>query len=43
VTERYLNHFAQDTMKFSLAIQVIRSTVAAPIDTHVTAGKGNFF
>jgi hypothetical protein len=38
VIERYLNLFAQDAMKISLAVQVMSSTVAAAIDTHVTAG-----
>jgi hypothetical protein len=28
MVERYLKRFAQDAMKFSLAIQVMRSTVA---------------
>jgi len=35
--------FAQDAMKFSLAIKVMRSTVAAAVDTHVTAGKEKCF
>jgi len=43
VIERYLNLFAQDAMKISLAVQVMSSTVAAAIDTHVTAGKENCF
>jgi uncharacterized membrane protein len=43
VIDRYLKTFAQDAMKFSLAIQVMSSTVAAAIDTHVTAGKEKCF
>jgi hypothetical protein len=43
VTERYLKRFAQYAMKFSLAIQAVRSTVATAIDTHVTAGKEKCF
>jgi hypothetical protein len=34
VTDRHLKPFAQDAMKVSLA---------AAIDTHVTAGKENYF
>jgi len=30
-------------MKFSLAVQVMSSTVAAATDTHVTAGKEKYF
>ena len=41
--DRYLKPFAQDVMKFILAIKVMRSTVAAAIDTHVTAGKEKCF
>ena len=43
VTDRHLKHFAQDAMKVSLAAQVMSSTVAAAIDTHVTAGKEKCF
>ena len=43
VTDRHLKPFAQDTMKVSLAAQVMSNTVAAAIDTHVTAGKEKCF
>jgi len=43
VTDRHLKPFAQDAMKVSLAGQVMSSTVAAAIDTHVTAGKEKCF
>jgi hypothetical protein len=43
VIDRYLNHFAQDAMKISLAVQIMSSTVAAAMDTDVTAGKGKCF
>ena len=43
VTDRHLKYFAQDAMKVSLAAQVMSSTVAAAIDTHVTAGKEKYF
>jgi len=43
VIDRYLKPFTQDAKKFSLAIKVMRSTVAAAIDTHVTAGKEKCF
>ena len=43
VTDRHLKPFAQDTMKVSLAAQVMSNTVAAAIDTHVTADKEKCF
>ena len=43
VTGRHLKPFAQDAMKVSLAAQVMSNTVAAAIDTHVTAGKEKCF
>jgi len=43
VTDRHLTPFAQDALKVSLAAQVMSSTVAAAIDTHVTAGKDKCF
>ena len=43
VTDRHLKPFAQDAMKVSLAAQVVSSTVAAAIDTHVTAHKEKCF
>jgi hypothetical protein len=43
VSDRHRKPFAQDAMKFSLAAQVMSSTVAAAIDTHVTAGKEKCF
>jgi len=43
VTDRHLKPFAQDAMKVSLAAQVMSSTVAAAIDTHVTTGKEKCF
>jgi hypothetical protein len=43
VTDRHLKPFAQDAMKVSLAAQVMSSTVAAAVDTHVTAGKEKCF
>ena len=39
VTDRHLKPFALDAMKVSLTAQVMSSTVAAAIDTHVIAGK----
>jgi len=42
-TDRHQKPFAQDAMKVSLAAQVMSSTVAAAIDTHVTAGKEKCF
>jgi hypothetical protein len=43
VIDRYLKSFAQDDTKISLNVQVMNSTVAAAIDTHVTAGKEKYF
>jgi hypothetical protein len=43
VTDRHLKPFAQDAMKVSLAAQVMSTSVAATIDTHVTAGKEKYF
>jgi len=43
VTDRQLKHFAQHAMNVSLAAQVMKSTVAAAIDTHVTAGNEKYF
>jgi hypothetical protein len=43
VTDRYLKPFAQDAMKVSLAAQVMSTSVAAAVDTHVTAGKEKCF
>jgi hypothetical protein len=43
VTDRNLKPFAQDAMKVSLAAQVMSTSVAAAIDTHVTAGKEKYF
>jgi len=39
MTYRHLKPFTQDAMKVSLAAQIMSSTVAAAIDTHVTASK----
>jgi uncharacterized membrane protein len=39
MTDRHLKPFAQGAMKVSLAAQIMSNTVAAAIDTHVTAGK----
>jgi hypothetical protein len=43
VTDRHLNPIVQDTMKVSLAVQVMNSTVAAAIDNQVAVrvGKAN--
>jgi hypothetical protein len=41
VNYRHLNPIAEDAMRVSLAAQVMSSTVAAAIDTQVTAGKEN--
>jgi len=41
VTERHIKPSGQDTMKVSLAAQVLGSTVAATISTLVTVGKNN--
>jgi len=41
VTERYIKPSGQDTMKFTLAAQVMSSTVAAAINTLVTVGEDN--
>jgi hypothetical protein len=43
LTDRHLKPFAQDAMRVSLAAQVMSNTVAAAIDTHVTAGKEKCF
>ena len=43
VTDRHPKNLAQVAMNVSLAAQVIRSTVAAAIVTHVTAGKENCY
>ena len=43
VIERYLKPFAQNAMKISIAVQVMSSSVAAAIDTHMTAGKEKYF
>jgi hypothetical protein len=43
VTDRHLKPFARDAMKVSLAAQVMSTSVAAAIDTHVTAGKEKYF
>ena len=43
VTDRHLKPFTQDAMKVSLAAQVMSTTVAAAIDTPVTAGKEKCF
>ena len=43
VTDRHLRHFAQDAMKVSFAVHVMSSTVAAAIDTHVTAYREKCF
>jgi len=43
VTDRHMKPFAQDATKVSLAAQVMSNTVAAAIDTHVTAGKEKYF
>jgi len=43
VNDRYLNRFAQDAMKISLAVQIMSSTVAAAMDTDVAAGKEKCF
>ena len=43
VTDRHLKPFAQDAMKVSLAAQVMSTSAAAAIDTHVTAGKEKCF
>jgi hypothetical protein len=39
VTDRHLKTFAQDAMEVSLAAQVMSTSVAAAIDTHITADK----
>ena len=41
VTERHIQHGGHNTMKVSLAAQVMNSTVAAAINTLVTVGKNN--
>jgi hypothetical protein len=41
VTDRHLKPLAQDAMKVILSAKVMSSTVAAAIDTQVTAGKEN--
>ena len=43
VSDRHLKNLAQDATNVILAAQVIRSTVAAAIVTHVTAGKENCY
>jgi len=39
----HLKLFTQDTMKVSLAAHVVSSTVAAAIDTHLTASREKCF
>ena len=39
VTERHIQHGGQDTMKVSLAAQVMNSTVAAVVNTLGIVGK----
>ena len=41
VTERHIKPSGQDTMKVSLAAQVMSLTVAEAINTLVTVGKDN--
>jgi acyl-coenzyme A thioesterase PaaI-like protein len=41
VTERHIQLGGQNTMKFSVAAQVMNSTVAAAISSLVTVGKYN--
>jgi len=41
VTERHIQHGGHNTMKVSLAAQVMNSAVAAAIYTLVTVGKNN--
>ena len=43
VTDRHVKRFARDAMKVSLAAQIMSSTAAAAVDTHVTAGKEKCF
>ena len=43
MTDRHLKPFTQDAMKVSLAAQIMSSTLAAAIDTHVTASKEKCF
>jgi len=43
VIDRHMKTFGQNAMKVSSAAQVMSSTVAAAIDTHVTAGKEKCF
>ena len=41
VTERHIQRGGQNTMKVSLAAQIMNSTVAPAVNTLVTAGKNN--
>jgi hypothetical protein len=41
VTERHTQHVGQNTMKVSLAAQIMNSTVTAAINTVGTEGKNN--
>jgi len=41
VTEWHIQHGGHNTMKGSLAAQIMNSTVAPAIDTLVTVGKNN--
>ena len=41
VTERHIQHGGQNTMKVSLAAQIMNSTVAPAVNTLVTVGKNN--
>jgi len=41
VTETHIQHGGQNTMKVSLAAQVMNNTVAPAISTLVTVGKNN--
>jgi len=40
-TERHIQHDGQNTMKVSLAAQIMNSTVAPAVNTLVTVGKNN--
>jgi hypothetical protein len=41
VTERHIQHRGQNTMKVSLAAQIVNNTVAPAVNTPVTVGKNN--
>jgi hypothetical protein len=43
MTDRHLKPITQDAMKVSLAAQIMSCTLAAAVDTHVTANKEKCF